>query len=222
LDGAATTPIDPRVLDTMLPWMTSLYGNAHSRTHMYGWESDSAVEDARAQVASLIGASPKEIIFTSGATESNNIAVKGVGRFYKARKNHVITTQTEHKCVLDSCRALEQEGFDVTYLPVQNNGLIDMAELEAAMRPETSLVSVMALNNEIGVVQPLAAIGELCRSKKVRGAGHKGLASVCWLTVQNVRQASSLFLETSFEQKFFIYFLTRCEDFSSCDAFNVF
>jgi len=167
LDGAATTPIDPRVLDTMLPWMTSLYGNAHSRTHMYGWESDSAVEDARAQVASLIGASPKEIIFTSGATESNNIAVKGVGRFYKARKNHVITTQTEHKCVLDSCRALEQEGFDVTYLPVQNNGLIDMAELEAAMRPETSLVSVMALNNEIGVVQPLAAIGELCRSKKI-------------------------------------------------------
>lgn len=167
LDGAATTPIDPRVLDAMLPYMTSLYGNAHSRTHMYGWESDTAVEKAREQVASLIGASPKEIIFTSGATESNNIAIKGVGRFYKGRKNHVITTQTEHKCVLDSCRALEQEGFDVTYLPVQSNGLIDMEELEATMRPETSLVSVMAINNEIGVVQPLKEIGALCRSKKI-------------------------------------------------------
>lgn len=167
LDGASTTPIDPRVLDQMLPWMTSMYGNAHSRTHMYGWESNDAVENARNQVAELIGASPKEIIFTSGATESNNIAIKGVGRFYKGRKNHVITTQTEHKCVLDSCRALEQEGFDVTYLPVQQNGLIDMEELEATMRPETSIVSIMALNNEIGVVQPLKEIGELCRSKKI-------------------------------------------------------
>lgn len=167
LDGASTTPIDPRVLDKMLPYMTSMYGNAHSRTHMYGWESNDAVEEARAQVASLIGASPKEIIFTSGATESNNISIKGVGRFYKGRKNHIITTQTEHKCVLDSCRALEQEGFEVTYLPVQQNGLVDMEELEAAMRPETSIVSVMAINNEIGVMQPLKEIGELCRSKKV-------------------------------------------------------
>jgi len=167
LDGASTTPIDPRVLDTMLPWMTSMYGNAHSRTHMYGWESNDAVEDAREKIANLIGASPKEIIFTSGATESNNIAIKGVGRFYKGRKNHVITTQTEHKCVLDSCRALEQEGFDVTYLPVQKNGLIDIKELENAMRPETSIVSIMAINNEIGVVQPLKEIGELCRSKKI-------------------------------------------------------
>jgi len=134
LDGAATTPIDPRVLDSMLPWMTSLYGNVHSRTHMYGWESDSAVEHARGQVASLIGASPKEVVFTSGATESNNIAIKGTARFYKARKTHVITTQTEHKCVLDSCRALEQEGFSVTYLPVRKNGLVDMKELEDSMR----------------------------------------------------------------------------------------
>jgi len=151
----------------MLPWMTSLYGNAHSRTHMYGWESEQATEKAREQVASLIGASPKEIIFTSGATESNNIAVKGIGRFYKGRKNHIITTQTEHKCVLDSCRALEQEGFEVTYLPVLSNGLVDVEELEANMKPTTSLVSVMALNNEIGVVQPLAEIGALCRSRKV-------------------------------------------------------
>ena len=167
LDGSATTPIDPRVLDSMLPYMTSQYGNPHSRTHMYGWESEGAVEEARTQVAELIGASPKEIIFTSGATESNNIAVKGIGRFYRGRKNHIITTQTEHKCVLDSCRALEQEGFDVTYLPVQQNGLIDLEEMEAAMRPETSLVSVMALNNEIGVVQPIKDIGQLCRSKKI-------------------------------------------------------
>eukprot|EP00614_Pseudopedinella_elastica_P004940 CAMPEP_0172589946 /NCGR_PEP_ID=MMETSP1068-20121228/8465_1 /TAXON_ID=35684 /ORGANISM="Pseudopedinella elastica, Strain CCMP716" /LENGTH=376 /DNA_ID=CAMNT_0013385617 /DNA_START=9 /DNA_END=1139 /DNA_ORIENTATION=- len=144
-----------------------MYGNAHSRTHQYGWESEASVEHAREQIASLIGASPKEIIFTSGATESNNIAIKGVSRFYKARKTHVITTQTEHKCVLDSCRALEQEGFEVTYLPVQQTGLVDLDELKAAMRPETGLVSVMALNNEIGVVQPLAEIGKLCRSRKV-------------------------------------------------------
>eukprot|EP00617_Octactis_speculum_P019316 CAMPEP_0185768168 /NCGR_PEP_ID=MMETSP1174-20130828/48006_1 /TAXON_ID=35687 /ORGANISM="Dictyocha speculum, Strain CCMP1381" /LENGTH=495 /DNA_ID=CAMNT_0028452743 /DNA_START=18 /DNA_END=1506 /DNA_ORIENTATION=+ len=167
LDSQATTPIDPRVLDTMLPHMIGLYGNPHSRTHMYGWESDKAVEDARAKVASLIGASAKEVLFTSGATESNNISVKGVGRFYKKRKNHVITTQIEHKCVLDSCRALQQEGFEVTYLPVQKNGLIDLGELEDAMRPETSLVSVMAINNEIGVLQPLKEIGAMCRARKI-------------------------------------------------------
>lgn len=151
----------------MLPYLTNYFGNPHSRTHQYGWESEKAVETAREQVANLIGADPKEIIFTSGATESNNIAVKGVARFYGLKKKHVITTQTEHKCVLDSCRALEAEGFRVTYLPVQQNGIIDLKELEQAITPETSLVSVMTVNNEIGVKQPIMEIGELCRSKKV-------------------------------------------------------
>merc|ERR1712062_906270 len=167
LDAQSTTPMDPRVLDAMLPYMTSYYGNPHSRTHQYGWESETAMEKAREQIADLLGADAKEIIFTSGATESNNLSVKGVGRFYKSKKNHVITTQTEHKCVLDSCRALEAEGFTVTYLPVQTNGMIDMKELEASIRPETVLVSVMMVNNEIGVKQPVAEIGKLCRSKKV-------------------------------------------------------
>lgn len=159
--------MDPRVLDKMLPYLTNAYGNPHSRTHAYGWESEEAVEKARAQVASLIGAEPKEIIFTSGATESNNISVKGVARFYGDKKKHVITTQTEHKCVLDSCRALEGEGFRVTYLPVKTNGIIDMSELEKAMTPDTSLVSIMTVNNEIGVKQPIADIGALCKSKRV-------------------------------------------------------
>ena len=140
---------DPRVLDAMMPYLTAYYGNPHSRTHAYGWETEEAVEKARAQVASLIGADPKEVVFTSGATESNNISVKGIGRFYGVKKKHIITTQTEHKCVLDSCRALEGEGFHVTYLPVQSNGLISMEELEKAITPETSLVSIMTVNNEI-------------------------------------------------------------------------
>lgn len=168
----------------MLPYLTNFYGNPHSRTHSYGWETEQAVEKAREQVAILIGADPKEIIFTSGATESNNIAVKGVARFYGAKKKHVITTQTvcikikinlvlkfiifkEHKCVLDSCRALESEGFKVTYLPVGQNGIISMSELEKAITPETSLVSIMTVNNEIGVKQPINDIGHLCREKKV-------------------------------------------------------
>ncbi|KAF2710224.1 cysteine desulfurase [Pleomassaria siparia CBS 279.74] len=169
LDMQATTPMDPRVVDVMLPFMTGLYGNPHSRTHAYGWETDTGIEQAREHIANLIGADPKEIIFTSGATESNNMSVKGVARFFKrsGKKNHIITCQTEHKCVLDSCRHLQDEGFQVTYLPVQNNGLIDMAQLEAAIRPETCLVSIMAVNNEIGVVQPVEEIGNLCRSKKV-------------------------------------------------------
>lgn len=169
LDMQATTPVDPRVVDAMLPFMTGLYGNPHSRTHAYGWETDKAVEQARKHIADLIGADPKEIIFTSGATESNNMSIKGVARFFKksGKKNHVITCQTEHKCVLDSCRHLQDEGFEVTYLPVKSDGLIDMAELEAAMKPETILVSIMAVNNEIGVVQPLEEIGKLCRSRKV-------------------------------------------------------
>uniref|UniRef100_A0A0D6R4B7 cysteine desulfurase n=1 Tax=Araucaria cunninghamii TaxID=56994 RepID=A0A0D6R4B7_ARACU len=167
LDMQATSPVDPRVLDAMLPYYMYRYGNPHSRTHLYGWESDEAVENARAQVAALIGASPKEIIFTSGATESNNISVKGVMHFYRDKKKHVITTQTEHKCVLDSCRHLQQEGFDVTYLPVKKDGLVDLDELRAAIRPDTGLVSVMTVNNEIGVIQPVAEIGEICRQNKV-------------------------------------------------------
>ena len=169
LDMQATTPLDPRVLDAMLPYYSGLYGNPHSRTHAYGWETDKGIEEAREHIANLIGADPKEIIFTSGATESNNMSVKGVARFFGrgGKKNHIITTQTEHKCVLDSCRHLQDEGFEVTYLPVLSTGLVDMAQLEAAIRPETCLVSIMSVNNEIGVIQPLEEIGKLCRSKKV-------------------------------------------------------
>ncbi|KAK9324782.1 pyridoxal phosphate-dependent transferase [Lipomyces orientalis] len=167
LDMQATTPMDPRVLDVMLRFYTGLYGNPHSRTHAYGWETEEEVEKARKYIADLINADPKEIIFTSGATESNNMSVKGVARFYKNKKKHVITTQTEHKCVLDSCRHLQDEGFDVTYLPVQSNGLIDLAQLEAEIRPDTALVSVMTVNNEIGVIQPIEEIGKICRKHKV-------------------------------------------------------
>jgi len=168
LDMQATTPVDPRVLDAMLPFLVSVYGNPHSRTHAYGWESEKGVEDAREHVARLIGADAKEIIFTSGATESNNMSIKGVARFFgrSGKKKHIVTSQTEHKCVLDSCRHLQDEGFDVTYLPVKETGLIDMQELEAAIRPDTALVSIMAVNNEIGVIQPLEEIGALCRRKK--------------------------------------------------------
>lgn len=161
LDFQATTPLDPRVLDVMMPYLTEKYGNPHSRTHSYGWETENAIEAARDHVAGLIGASGKEIIFTSGATESNNMAIKGVARFYKEHKKHIITTQTEHKCVLDSCRSLESEGFEVTYLPVQSNGLIDLELLQKSIRPDTALVSIMGVNNEIGVVQPLAEIGKV-------------------------------------------------------------
>ncbi|XP_015243541.1 PREDICTED: cysteine desulfurase, mitochondrial [Cyprinodon variegatus] len=167
MDFQATTPMDPRVLDAMLPYQVNYYGNPHSRTHAYGWESETAMETARKQVADLIGADPREIIFTSGATESNNMAIKGVARFYQAKKRHVITTQTEHKCVLDSCRILEAEGFSVSYLPVQKNGLLDLKLLEDSISADTSLVSVMTINNEIGVKQPIEEIGQICRSKGV-------------------------------------------------------
>lgn len=169
LDMQATTPVDPRVLDAMLPYYVGVYGNPHSRTHAYGWETEKAVEEAREHIAKLIGADPKEIIFTSGATESNNMSIKGVARFFgrSGKKRHIITTQTEHKCVLDSCRHLQDEGFEVTYLPVQNNGLVNLDVLKAAMKPETALVSIMAVNNEIGVIQPLEEIGKLCRQNKV-------------------------------------------------------
>lgn len=168
LDMQATTPTDPRVLDAMLPFFTGLYGNPHSRTHAYGWETEKAIEQAREHVAKLIGADAKEIIFTSGATESNNMSIKGVARFFgrSGKKKHIITSQTEHKCVLDSCRHLQDEGFEVTYLPVQNNGLVDLKELEATIRPDTALVSIMTVNNEIGVIQPMEKIGNLCRSRK--------------------------------------------------------
>lgn len=165
LDYQATTPCDPRVVEKMLPYFTEKFGNPHSRNHAYGWEAEEAVEQAREQVAAIIGADAKEIIFTSGATESNNLAIKGVAQFYKGKKDHIITVVTEHKCVLDTCRHLEQEGFKVTYLPVKPNGLIDLAELEAAITDKTAIVSVMGVNNEIGVIQPLAEIGALCRNK---------------------------------------------------------
>ncbi|KAF8012297.1 hypothetical protein BT93_I0438 [Corymbia citriodora subsp. variegata] len=167
LDMQATSPVDPRVLDSMLPFYLHRYGNPHSRTHLYGWESDQAVESARSQVAALVGASPKEIVFTSGATESNNISVKGVMHFYRDKKRHVITTQTEHKCVLDSCRHLQQEGFDITYLPVSPDGIVDLERLRSAIRPDTGLVSVMAVNNEIGVIQPMEEIGRICKEFNV-------------------------------------------------------
>ena len=163
LDYQATTPMDGRVLDAMLPYLLEKFGNPHSRSHAFGWEAEEAVEVAREQIAAIIGADPKEVIFTSGATESNNLAIKGVARFYKARKDHVITCVTEHKCVLESCRTLEREGFTLTYLPVQGNGLIDLGELSRAFTERTALVSIMAVNNEIGVIQPVAEIGALCR-----------------------------------------------------------
>ncbi|KAI6646724.1 Cysteine desulfurase, mitochondrial [Oopsacas minuta] len=167
LDAQSTTPIDPRVLDAMLPYQLGYWGNPHSRTHAYGWESEEAVEKARQQVADLIGADPKEIVFTSGATESNNIAIKGVARFYKHQKKHVVTTQIEHKCVLDSCRRLENEGFRVTYLPVLSSGVISLDKLNEILTPDTALLSVIAVNNEIGVRQKIKEIGDMCRQKKV-------------------------------------------------------
>jgi cysteine desulfurase len=167
LDYQATTPVDPRVMDKMIPYFTEKFGNPHSRSHQYGWEAEEAVDDARGKVAKLIGASAKEVIFTSGATESNNLAIKGVARFNKLQKNHIITLVTEHKCVLDSCRHLQQEGFDVTYLGVGKTGLVDLSELEAAITDKTCLISIMAVNNEIGTIQPLKEIGAICRKKNV-------------------------------------------------------
>ncbi len=167
LDYQATTPMDPRAVEEMLPYFTEKFGNPHSRSHSFGWESESAVEIARSRVASVIGAEAKEIIFTSGATESNNLAIKGVARFYGNQKNHIITVATEHKCVLDACRHLADEGFTITYLGVDKDGIIDLGELRAAITDKTALVSVMAVHNEIGVIQPLEEIGKICREKKV-------------------------------------------------------
>lgn len=165
LDYQSTTPTDPRVIDAMIEVMRNDFGNPHSRSHSYGWKAEELVEIARKQVANLIGADEKEIFFTSGATESNNIAIKGVAHFYHPQKNHVVTITTEHKCVINSVRDLEQEGFNVTFLPVQKNGLVDLNELEKVITDKTAIVSVMAINNEIGVIQPLKEIGALCRKK---------------------------------------------------------
>ena len=167
LDYSATTPVDPRVAEKMIPYLCEKFGNPASRSHAFGWEAEAAVEEARDNVAKLIGADPKEIIWTSGATESDNLAIKGAAHFYSGKGKHLITVKTEHKAVLDTCRELEREGFDVTYLDVKDNGLIDLEVFKAALRPDTILVSVMYVNNEIGVIQPIAEIGEICRDKGI-------------------------------------------------------
>ena len=167
LDYSATTPVDPRVVDKMVPWLYENFGNPASRSHAFGWEAEDAVEQARADVAALVNADPREIVWTSGATESNNLAIKGAAHFYAERGKHVITVKTEHKAVLDPCRELEREGFEVTYLEVMENGLIDLDALKAAMRPDTVLLSVMFVNNEIGVIQDIETIGELCRERGI-------------------------------------------------------
>ncbi|MGN7611765.1 IscS subfamily cysteine desulfurase [Magnetococcales bacterium HHB-1] len=167
MDYQSTTPLDPKVMEAMQPWFVEQYGNPASRSHAFGWQASEVVDKARQQVADAISANAKEIVFTSGATESDNLAIAGVARFYREKGNHIITAVTEHKAVLDTCRYLESEGFEVTYLPVEPNGLIDLEKLKAAITDKTILVSIMAVNNEIGVIQPIAEIGALCRQKKV-------------------------------------------------------
>ncbi len=167
-DYSATTPVDPRVAAKMIPYLTEHFGNPASRSHPYGWEAEAAVEEARGHIAALVGADPKEIVFTSGATESNNLAIKGAGHFYSGTKGkHIITVRTEHKAVLDTVREMERQGFEATYLNVKENGLLDLDEFRAAIRPDTVLASVMAVNNEIGVIQDIDAIGKICREKGV-------------------------------------------------------
>ncbi len=167
LDYSATTPVDPRVAEKMIPYLTELFGNPASRSHSYGWTAEKAVEEAREEVAALVNADAKEIIWTSGATESNNLAIKGAAHFYSGKGKHIITLKTEHKAVLDTVRELERQGFEATYLDVQENGLLDVEVLKAAIRPDTVVVSVMFVNNEVGVIQPIAEIGELCREKGI-------------------------------------------------------
>ena len=166
-DYSATTPVDPRVAEKMIPYLVEKFGNPASRSHAFGWEAEAAVEEAREEVARLVNADPKEIVWTSGATESNNLALKGAANFYSGKGRHLITAKTEHKAVLDTCRELERQGFEVTYLDVQDNGLIDLDVFKSALRPDTILVSVMFVNNEIGVIQPIAEIGEICREKGI-------------------------------------------------------
>lgn len=167
LDYGATTPVDPRVVDAMIPWLREHFGNPASRSHAWGWEAEEAVEKARVQVADLIGADPREIVWTSGATESINLALKGAAQFYKGKGKHLITLKTEHKAVLDTMRELERQGFDATYLDVQEDGLVNMDALKAAIRPDTILISILFVNNEIGVIQDIPAIGTLCREKGI-------------------------------------------------------
>lgn len=167
LDYSATTPVDPRVAEKMIPYLVEKFGNPASRSHAFGWETEAAVEEVRDEVAKLVNADAKEIVWTSGATESNNLAIKGAAHFYSGKGKHVITVKTEHKAVLDTCRELEREGFAVTYLDVMENGLLDLDVFKAALRPDTILVSVMFVNNEIGVIQPIAEIGEICREKGI-------------------------------------------------------
>ncbi len=167
MDYGATTPVDQRVVDAMIPWLREHFGNPASRSHAWGWEAEAAVEKAREQVAALVGADPREIVWTSGATESINLAVKGAAQFYKTRGKHLITLKTEHKAVLDTMRELERQGFDVTYLDVQEDGLVDLAKLQAAMRDDTILISVLFVNNEIGVIQDITAIGKMCRERGI-------------------------------------------------------
>jgi len=178
LDYSATTPVDPRVAGKMIPYLTEFFGNAASRSHAFGWKAEEGVEEARGQVAALINADPKEIVWTSGATEGNNLAIKGAANFYKTKGKHLITQKTEHKAVLDTFRELERQGFEATYLEVQQNGLIDIEQFKAAIRPDTILASIMMVNNEIGVIQPVEQIAEICRGKgiifhcdAVQGAG---------------------------------------------------
>ncbi|WP_198970296.1 IscS subfamily cysteine desulfurase [Xylophilus sp. ASV27] len=167
LDYGATTPVDPRVVDAMIPWLREHFGNPASRSHAWGWEAEEVVEKSRGYVADLIGADPREIVWTSGATESINLALKGAAQFYKSKGKHLITLKTEHKAVLDTMRELERQGFDVTYLDVQEDGLVDLEQLRAAIRPDTILISVLFVNNEIGVIQDIPAIGALCREKGI-------------------------------------------------------
>ncbi len=167
MDYQATTPMDPRVLSAMIPYFNEKFGNPHSRSHKFGWDAEEAVEDARQSIADLINADVREVIFTSGATEANNLAIRGVAEFYKDKKNHIITLATEHKCVLDTLRHLSQEGFEVTYLGVTETGLINLDELKSAVKDNTLLISVMAVNNEIGVIQPLKEIGQICRERNI-------------------------------------------------------
>ncbi len=167
LDYSATTPVDPRVAEKMIPWLTEHFGNPASRSHGYGWEAEEAVENARAEVAKLVNCDPKEIVWTSGATESDNLALKGAAHFYKTKGKHLVTVKTEHKAVLDTMRELEREGFEVTYLDPQPDGLLDLAKFQAALRPDTTLVSIMHVNNEIGVIQPIAELGEITRARNI-------------------------------------------------------
>ena len=167
MDYGATTPCDPRVVDSMVPWLREHFGNPASRSHAWGWEAEAAVEKARIEVADLIHADPREIVWTSGATESNNLAIKGAAHFYESKGRHLVTVKTEHKCVLDSMRELERQGFEVTYLDVQDNGLLDLDRFKAALRPDTILASVMLVNNEIGVIQDIPSIGALCRERGI-------------------------------------------------------